>query len=380
MIEIIAVIGTLASIIYYGLCLYSAGSFLRERKAAPGSAQSIAPVSILKPLKGTDPEMYESFRSHCLQDYPEYEIVFGVSDPQDPAIELVERLQAEFPQRAIRLVVCRKNLGPNTKVSNLAQMLPEARYEYLVLSDSDIRVERDYLRRVVPPLADPEVGIITCLYRGVASATVGSRLEALGISTDFCGGVLAARLLEGVRFGLGSTLAFRRSDLKAIGGFEAFLDYLADDYEIGNCIVALGLEGRLSGVVVGTFLPPYTAREFVDHQLRWARTVRDARRWGYVGMLWTFGLPWALLSLIAAHGAAWAWGLLGATLIMRLAMALVVGRVVLEDRHVMPYLWLVPLRDVVALMVWMASFAGHKVAWRGDSFTLKNGRLMRIPS
>ena len=380
MIEIIAVIGTLASIIYYGLCLYSAGSFLRERKAAPGSAQSIAPVSILKPLKGTDPEMYESFRSHCLQDYPEYEIVFGVSDPQDPAIELVERLQAEFPQRAIRLVVCRKNLGPNTKVSNLAQMLPEARYEYLVLSDSDIRVERDYLRRVVPPLADPEVGIITCLYLGVASATVGSRLEALGISTDFCGGVLAARLLEGVRFGLGSTLAFRRSDLKAIGGFEAFLDYLADDYEIGNCIVALGLEGRLSGVVVGTFLPPYTAREFVDHQLRWARTVRDARRWGYVGMLWTFGLPWALLSLIAAHGAAWAWGLLGATLIMRLAMALVVGRVVLEDRHVMPYLWLVPLRDVVALMVWMASFAGHKVAWRGDSFTLKNGRLMRIPS
>ncbi|MBZ5705958.1 MAG: bacteriohopanetetrol glucosamine biosynthesis glycosyltransferase HpnI [Acidobacteriia bacterium] len=376
-IEIIAVAGTVASIVYYGLCLYSAAAVLRGSQAAP-SPQNTPPVSILKPLKGTDPEMYESFRSHCLQDYPEYEIVFGVSDAEDPAVELVKRLQVEFPQRAIRLVVCDKNLGSNTKVSNLVQMLPEARYQYLIVNDSDIRVERDYLQRVVPPLTDPQVGMVTCLYRGVASATLGSRLESLGISTDFCGGVLAARLLEGIRFGLGSTLVFRRSDLNAIGGFEALLDYLADDYEIGNRIVALGLEGRLSKVVVETFLPPYNAREFVDHQLRWARTVRDARRWGYLGILWTFGLPWALLALIAAHGAAWAWGLLGATAIMRLAMALVVGRVVLEDRHVVPFLWLVPLRDFVALMVWMASFAGHTVAWRGDSFTLKDGRLVRI--
>ena len=376
-IEIIAVAGTVASIVYYGLCLYSAAAVLRGSQAAP-SPQNTPPVSILKPLKGTDPEMYESFRSHCLQDYPEYEIVFGVSDAEDPAVELVKRLQVEFPQRAIRLVVCDKNLGSNTKVSNLVQMLPEARYQYLIVNDSDIRVERDYLQRVVPPLTDPQVGMVTCLYRGVASATLGSRLESLGISTDFCGGVLAARLLEGIRFGLGSTLVFRRSDLNAIGGFEALLDYLADYYEIGNRIVALGLEGRLSKVVVETFLPPYNAREFVDHQLRWARTVRDARRWGYLGILWTFGLPWALLALIAAHGAAWAWGLLGATAIMRLAMALVVGRVVLEDRHVVPFLWLVPLRDFVALMVWMASFAGHTVAWRGDSFTLKDGRLVRI--
>lgn len=378
-IEIIAVTGTVASIVYYSLCLYSAVSFLRGSQATP-SPQNTPPVSILKPLKGTDPEMYETFRSHCRQNYPEYEIVFGVSDAEDPAIALVERLKAEFPQRSIRLVVCDKNLGSNTKVSNLVQMLPEARYQYLIVNDSDIRVERDYLQRVVPPLTDPKVGVVTCLYRGVASATLGSRVESLGISTDFCGGVLAARLLEGIRFGLGSTLVFRRSDLNAIGGFEALLDYLADDYEIGNRIVALGLEGRLSEVVVETFLPPYSAREFVDHQLRWARTVRDARRWGYLGILWTFGLPWALLALIAAHGAAWAWGLLGATAIMRLAMALVVGRVVLEDRHVVPFLWLIPLRDVVALMVWMASFAGHTVAWRGDSFTLKDGRLVRITS
>ena len=376
-IEIIAVTGTVASVVYYGLCLYSAAAVLWGSKAAQ-SPQNTPPVSILKPLKGTDPEMYESFRSHCLQDYPEYEIVFGVSDPEDPAIELVRRLKLEFPQRAIRLVVCDKNLGSNTKVSNLVQMLPEARYQYLIVNDSDIRVERDYLQRVVPPLTDPKVGMVTCLYRGVASATLGSRLESLGISTDFCGGVLAARLLEGIRFGLGSTLAFRRGDLKAVGGFEGLLDYLADDYEIGNRIVSLGLEGRLSDVVVETFLPPYNTREFVAHQLRWARTVRDARRWGYVGLVWTFGLPWAVLVLLAANGAGWAWALLGGTAVMRLAMAVVVGRLLLEDRHVVPYLWLIPLRDAAAVMVWIASFAGHTVAWRGDSFTLKNGRLIRI--
>lgn len=375
-VEVVAVIGTLASVIYYGLCLCSAASFLRARNAH--SASLTPPVSILKPLKGTDPEMYESFRSHCLQDYPEYEIVFGVSDADDPAIALVERLKAEFPQQTIRLVVCRENLGTNTKVSNLVQMLPEVRYEHLVLSDSDIRVERDYLQRVVAPLQDPKVGIVTCLYRGVPSQTLGSRLESLGISTDFCAGVLAARLLEGIRFGLGSTLAFRRADLVAIGGLEPLLDYLADDYELGNRIAALGKIGHLSEVVVETFLPPYNARQFLAHQLRWARTVRDARRWGYLGLLWTFGLSWGLLAVIAAHGAAWAWLLLGAAAVMRFAMAVVVGRGVVRDRRLIPSLWLIPLRDLVALLVWVSSFVGHNVTWRGDRFTLKNGRLIRI--
>jgi ceramide glucosyltransferase len=379
-IELIAVLGTLCGMGYYALCLGSAMRFLKERKTGGDARppQENPPVSILKPLKGTDPEMYESFRSHCLQDYPEYEIIFGVSDPHDPAVELVERLKAEFPQHAIRLVVCRKNLGTNTKVSNLAQMLPEARYEYLIVNDSDIRVEPDYLRRVVTPLADPRVGMVTCLYRGVASPTLGSRLESIGISTDFSGGVLAARLLEGVRFGLGSTLAFRRHDLEEMGGFEAFLDYLADDYEIGNRIAARGQQVRLSEVVVETFLPPYTLREFVDHQLRWARSVRDSRRCGYIGILLTFGLPWACLALISARGAGWAWALLGAAVAMRAAVALMIGRLVLQDRQVLRLLFLVPLRDLVALWVWAGSFAGRTVVWSGDSFTLRDGKLLRI--
>jgi ceramide glucosyltransferase len=373
--QILAVLGAVSSIVYYAVCLWSASRFLRQ--AAGEGARPTQAVSILKPLRGTDPEMYESFRSHCVQDHPEYEIIFGVSDASDPAVDLVEQLKAEFPQRAIRLTVCPENLGANTKVSNLAQMVRVARHEYLIVNDGDIRVEPDYLRRVLAPLSDPTVGLVTCLYRGVGNSTLGSRLEALGISTDFCAGVLVAQTVEnGMRFGLGSTLAFRRRDLQAIGGFEAFADYLADDYQIGNRIAALGLKVKLSDVVVETFLPRYTLRGFVDHQLRWARTVRDSRFWGYVGLGLTFGLPWAIFALLFAQGAGWARGLLTATLVMRASVAVVVGKLVLRDPQVLRSLALVPLRDLIALLVWFVSFAGHEIVWRGNRFRLQNGKLV----
>ena len=304
----VAVLGTFASLAYYVLCLYGSARFLGERRAAGGGARPTRPtpftpaVSILKPLRGTDPEMYESFRSHCSQDYPQYEIIFGVSDADDPAIEFVERLRSEFPQIPIRLMMCPETLGGNIKVSNLAQMVTEAQYEHIVVNDSDIRVASNYLRDVVAPLADPEVGLVTCLYRGVASPSLGSRLESLSISTDFSAGVLVARLIEGgVHFGLGSTLVFRRTDLASTGGFEALADYLADDYEIGRRIAALGLKVELSGTVVETFLPRYDLKQFLDHQLRWARTIRDSRPGGYFGLVATFGLPWAFLALLCAE-------------------------------------------------------------------------------
>jgi len=391
--RIVAVASTAAgafavcSMAYYLVCLYGAARFLGERKAAGEGARPTLPtppappVSILKPLKGTDPEMYESFRSHCLQDYPEYEIIFGVSDPADPALQLVERLKLEFPECAIRTMVCAENLGSNTKVSNLAQMLRQAKHENILVNDGDIRVPPDYLRRVMSPLADVKVGLVTCLYRGVASPTLGSQLEALGISTDFSAGVLAARELEGgIRFGLGSTLSFRRSDLEAIGGFEALVDYLADDYEIGRRIAERGLKVTLSDVVVETFLPAYTLRQFVDHQLRWGRAVRDSRRWGYLGLVLTFGFPWALVALVGTHGAVWAWALLAAVLGLRVAVALVVGSLVSGDRQVLRLMPWLPLRDLVAVVVWLASLTGHNVVWRGDSFILKGGKLARIDS
>jgi ceramide glucosyltransferase len=380
-IAMVAALGALASVGYCVLCLWGAAKFLRDRKAAGKNAdptQPPPPVSILKPLKGTDPEMYESFRSHCVQDYPEYEIIFGVSDPNDPAAQLVRRLQTEFPERAIRLVECPEQLGTNVKVSNLAQMIRSARQEHLVVSDSDIRVSPQYLRQVLLPLSDPGVGLVTCLYRGVAAPTLGSHLESLGISTDFSAGVLAAGQVEGgIHFGLGSTLAFRRRDLEAIGGFEAIADYLGDDYEIGRRISDRGLQVRLSQEIVETFLPPYSLRELFRHQLRWARAIRDSRRWGYAGLGLTFGLPWALLAVILSYDAHWAWTLLAGTLAMRFTTALVVGRRVLNDRQLTRWLGLVPLRDFVGLLVWLAGFMGHAITWRGDSFKLRNGKLVR---
>jgi ceramide glucosyltransferase len=379
-VRTVATIGTVSSSLYYLLCLWSAASFLRERKAGRGARPTpeLSGISILKPLKGTDPEMYESFRSHCLQDYPEYELIFGVSDPDDPAIESVKKLQREFPERRIHQVLCSEILGPNVKVSNLTQMLPEARYDLLVVNDSDIRVESDYLRRVAQKLGDAQVGMVTCLYRGVAAATIGSRMEALGISTDFCPSVLAARQLEGIHFGLGSTLAFRRADLEKIGGFPAIVDYLADDYELGKRIAGLGLAVELSEGVVETFLPSYTLAEFWAHQLRWARGVRDARAAGYLGLIFTFGTFWALLAVIAGRGERWACYAAVVTLLLRFGVAGNVGWKVLKDHQIFQQMWLIPVRDLLAVAVWIASLAGHEVVWRGERFRLQNGKLSRM--
>jgi ceramide glucosyltransferase len=365
----------LCGIGYYVLCMWSARNFLRDWSRAPRDTAFLRPVSILKPLRGTDRQMYESFRSHCLQDYPEYELIFGVSDANDPAVGFVERLRQEFPQRRIELVVCADLLGTNVKVSNLVQMLPHALYQHLIVNDSDIRVAPSYLRRIMSPFADERVGMVTALYRGIAGRTVGSKLEAVGISTDFAAGVLAARQLEGIRFALGSTLAFTRSSLAAIGGFEPLLDYLSDDFELGTRIAAARLEVIMSDVVVDTFLPDYTFGAYWAHQMRWARSTRDARKWGYLGVALTFGLPWALAAALLARGAGWSLALLLAAAAMRFAMALVIGQRVLRDPQIPADLWLLPLRDVIALLIWMAAYAGHTVAWRGDQFILKNGKL-----
>ncbi len=373
---IVAAVGTLCGFGYTLLSLWGAVKFLWQREVLPPVA--LPPVSILKPLKGLDPGMLESLRSHCLQDFPDYEIVFGVSDANDPAISLVQNLQNEFPARSIKLVVGEKELGANTKVSTLAQMLPHASHSYLVVNDSDIQVRPDYLRRVVSPLANPGVSLVTCLYRGVPAPTLGSWAEALGI-VDFAGGVLAARLLEGgIHFGLGSTLAFRKLDLEAIGGFEGLTDYLADDYQLGRQLTKNGAMGQLSHVVVETFLPRYSMGDYISHQLRWARTVRDSRRWGYAGLAFTHYLPWAMVAVVCAGGANWAWFLLAAALTIRISTTLAIGQGVLSDPHSLQYLALIPLRDLLATTVWVLGFIGHKVIWRGETFSLRDGKLARI--
>jgi ceramide glucosyltransferase len=378
--EFVTFAASLAGIGYYLVCLWAARDY---RRSAPHHEVTpfSPPISILKPLKGEDPEIYESFRSHCLQKYPKYELIFGVSDPVDPAVRAVERLRREFPEHAIQLVVCSENLGANAKVSNLVQMTRSASYDHFIVSDSDIRVSADYLRRVIGPLANSRVGVVTCLYRGVAGPTLGSKLEALGISTDFLAGVLVARLIEGgMRFALGSTMAFRRDDLRAIGGFESIVDYLADDYELGKRIAGLGREVVISEEVVDTFLPAYALGQFVDHQLRWARGVRAARPGGYLGLLFTFGWQWAALAVLVSRGASWCWGLLALAASLRALVAWSVGWRVLKDQKVLRLFPILPLRDLVAPLVWVASFASNTVTWRGDRFTVNGGKLTRTNS
>jgi ceramide glucosyltransferase len=372
--SIVTAVLALCGMGFYLLCVWSARRFNQSRRRLLPSYTPA--VSILKPLRGVDPQMYESFRSHCVQDYPEYEIIFGVSEADDPAVEAVHRLMAEFPQCRLQLVICPEILGNNRKTSNLVQMLPHARYQHLLINDSDIFVTPDYLCRVMAPFKRPQVGMVTCPYRGIAAETLGSKLESLGISTDFIAGVLAARQVEnGIHFALGSTLAITRTALEAIGGLRPLVNYLADDFELGNRTSRAGFEVVLADVVVETHLPAYSFRGFFEHQLRWARSTRDSRRMGYIGLILTFGLPWAMLSVALASGAWWSWTVLAGALVLRIAVALQVGLGVVHDRAVWRHLWLLPLRDLVAFLVWFSSFTDNKVRWRGDIFVLEDGKI-----
>lgn len=360
---------------YYALCIWAAAQFVPNH-AWHARVPFSPPVSILKSLKGLDPQMYAAFRSHCLLDYGEYEVLFGVHDPHDPAIALVTRLQEEFPAVCLRVVYCPEKLGLNGKVSNLAQMLPQTAFEYVVINDSDVLVPSDYLRRLMAPFAEEGVGMTTTLYRALAGGTIASKLEALGISTDFMGGVLVARELEGgIRFGLGATIATTKTVLRKIGGLELLVNHLGDDYELGARAAEAGYRIELPDTVVETALPDYGFREFWVHQLRWARNVKDRRRSQYFGLIVTFGLTWAVLAVAAAPRAWWAWVVLVVTAIARLMAAVAVGVRVLHDPQVLRDVWLVPVRDFVALAVWISSFFGDAVEWRGLRFRLRDGKL-----
>lgn len=379
-IESITSILALCGLGFYCAALWSARDFVRRKR--PDTPGFHPPVSILKPLKGFDHDMYASFVSHCRQQYAgEYEILFGVSSMDDPAVAAVEQLKAEFPRNAIRLVLCPGVLGANGKVSNLAQMVPQARFAYILINDSDIKVSPRYLERALAPFADAKVGMTTALYRGRAHGTLGSRMEALGIATDFAAGVLTARKLEGgIRFGLGSTLAMSREVLDAIGGLVPLADYLADDYELGARISAAGYRVELMDEFVETTIPAYGFRQFLAHQLRWARGMRDARKWGYAGVVFTFGLPWAVLNLIAAGMSLPSIALLSLVFAGRVTLALTIGVGLLRDRQVLRDLWLLLPRDLITLFIWLWSYAGNTITWRNQTFELKNGKLQHLYS
>jgi ceramide glucosyltransferase len=386
-IEAITTLLTLAGLAYLLLALMGCRDFVHYWQRRQRDAGFAPDVTILKPVKGVDQRMYAGLVSHCQQEYVgNFEIVFGVSSLDDPAVGEIERLRAEFPDCAIRLVECRERLGTSGKVSNLVQMLREARYEHVLINDSDIRVSPHYLTRVMQCFADNTVGMVTAPYigrtaDGGAAMTVWSRLEALGISTDFFPGVLTARRLEGgIRFGLGSTLATSKAVLAKAGGLEPLAEYLADDYEMGARIAEAGYRVELCSEVVETTVPEYHFRGFREHQLRWARSTRDSRKLGYVGLGITYALPWAMMTCVASGFALWSFSLLSVVALARVAVALSVGVGVLRDVQVLRDLWLLPLRDFFGLWFWAWSFAGDTVVWRGELFALRDGRITPVAS
>jgi ceramide glucosyltransferase len=390
--EVVTTVLAVAGMGYFVAAMIAARVYLAARRRAMAASRrelAMPGVSILKSLKGLDPGMLDAFRSHCRQTYAgEFELLFGVSSRDDAAVTAVEQLQLEFPDRPIRLIECPLRLGTNGKVSTLAQLAPQARYDFLLVNDSDITVSPHYLDRVMAQFtsetkATPStgarprpVGLVTALYRGRAHGTLASRLEALGIATDFQAGVLLSRMIEGgLNYGLGSTLAVRRDALALIGGFETLVDYLADDYELGARVAKAGYTVALSADLVETSVPGYGWQGFFDHQLRWARTVRDARPWGYAGLIFTHGLGWAVLNLVASGLSPVSLWLLAMSFFLRLTLAMMVGAEVLGDHQVLPNLWLLPLRDLVAMGLWVAGFAGNTIVWRGERFIVQDGKL-----
>lgn len=392
-VEIVTTALAVAGMFFFLAGLIAARVYLRARRrmlAAPAQQAAAPGITILKSLKGVDAGMLEAFRSHCRQSYAgEFELLFGVSSLDDPAVAEVEKLEREFPEHSIRLFECPLRLGTNGKVSTLVQLAAHARYDILLINDSDITVSPRYLERVAaafaPAAEDGEkqkpVGLVTALYRGRAHRSIfrggmAAQFEALGISTDFMAGVLLSRMLEGgLHYGLGSTLAVRREALAAMGGLEQLVDQLADDYELGARVARAGYRVELCAEVVETSVPAYGWRGFFDHQLRWLRTVRDARPGGYAGLLFTHGLGWALLNVVASGLSLVSLWLLALSFFLRLSVAMTVGTEVLSDRQVLPHLWLLPFRDLVAMGLWVAGFAGNTILWRGERFVLKRGKL-----
>jgi ceramide glucosyltransferase len=373
--SIVLLVATLP-FVYYLLAIYSARRYFRTRRVLIDGFTP--PVSILKPVRGLDRTSYENFATFCQQDYPDYEVVFAVADEDDPAIDVIRRLIARFPDRSIRLLIGAPGLGPSSKVNKLCRLTREARHDLLVISDSDIRVTPDYLRSVVAPFRDRRVGAVTCLYVGITDGHPASELEAIGIATDFAAGVLTARQLEGVRFALGATMATTRDRLREIGGFEALVTYCAEDFQLGHRIAELGYVVELAPYVVASECAVRTLRDYVRHQLRWAISTRHSRPWGYAGLALTQGLPWAVAAAAVVPSGAVAAGYFGAYLTLRLFMAWSVATWALGGVRVVRKWWLLPVRDALAFAVWLAGLFLNRIHWRGREFVVHDGRLIPV--
>lgn len=361
--------------IYYLLVLYSTWRMFRERAGAAGDFTP--PVSILKPVRGIDPEAYENFASFCRQDYPDYELVFCVGSDDEQAINAIEQLKRDFPERQIRLLFGPRRRAVNDKVAKLGRLVAEAKYEHLAISDSDVRVRPDYLRSVMAPLADPKVGGLTCFYGSIRDDTFADKLQTMGMFSDFYAGIIVARQLDGVKFALGQTIVTKRALIAGFGGYQQLENRPGDDLLVGRLVAEQGYEVKLLPYVVDTVSDYRTIGELLQKRLRWIVVMRHMRPWGHLGLVFTQGLAWSLIAIAVHPTAAVALGYLGTYCVLRLAMTWSIGVWGLKRAGLMEKAALIPLWDLVATGLWLASFFRNSVRWRGGEYYIRDGMLVR---
>jgi ceramide glucosyltransferase len=364
---------------YYIVAIIAARRFFSKPANLPAN-DFTPPVSILKPIYGLDREAYENYASFCRQDYPEFEILFCVSDDRDPAVPVIQKIIADFPERSIRLLVGSEPLGVSDKVNKLCRMVREASHEIVIVTDSDVRVDPGFLRAIAGEFRDPEVGGVTCLYRGLTDGSFAAGLETMGNSTDFAPGVLVNWLGGKIDFMLGAIMATTKKNLAEIGGFEALVDYFCDDFELGNRIAKKGHPIELSPFPVSIVYPRETLAEAFRHQVRWNLSIRYSRAAGHLGLIFTQGLPWTILAAILAPSATIALAYVAAYVVLRSEMARTVGVWGMQDRALRAKLALLPVRDAFAFVVWLVSFFPQRIRWRDKEFYVRNRRLIAAAS
>jgi ceramide glucosyltransferase len=381
----LAAFGLVSSFVFLSLAIIAAIRFKKrstsgQKDALSFPADQLPPVTIFKPVHGMEERLEENLESFFQQDYPDYEIIIGARSEDDPGILLAKKIAQRYPQIKSRIVASGPPEWPNAKVFTLDKMIPLSRSDFFVISDSDVRVNRDFLRNVIPPLFDHKLGLITCLYRGDPASDFWSFLEALGMSVEMPSGVVTADMLEGIRFALGPAVALRRDSLDAIGGIRATADYYSDDYVLGNKIWGAGYKIIFSHYFIHHVLTPRSFLRTLADQLRWMKSTRHSRPWGHIGSGLTFAMPFGLLGLIAAT-ALGQWGLglsfLFAAFANRVIQSLVVGWWLMEDQRALKFCWLYPLRDLQGFGVWVASFLSRTFYWRGEIYRFtQDGRII----
>jgi ceramide glucosyltransferase len=365
--------------IYYLIAIYSSWRFFcdaRERK--PDTPGFTPPVSILKPVKGTDPDAYENFASFCRQDYPNYELLFCIDGENAPVLEIIERLKRDFPERPIRVLFGSGRVAANDKAAKLARLVSEAQHELLVINDSDVRARPDYLKSVVAPLANPEVGAVTLPYVSVGEKTFADTLQSIGMLSDFYAGIFVAKQLDGVKFAIGPTIATTRSQLARFGGYESIENRPGDDLLIGRSIAEQGYRVELLPYTLETVADFGSMRELFQKRLRWLVVMRYMRPAGHLGLLLTQGIFWSVVAAIAAPSLAVAGAYLALYLILRIVLTATIGSYGFKQQSTLRQSALIPLWDAIAFALWVASFTRRSVRWRGNDYYIREGELVPI--